>query len=1218
MRLRSGFSFRAAAGRIEDVMERVVANGWPVAPLTDRASTFGFVRWEKLAKANDLRPVFGVELAVVDSIHEKKPTVDYWTFLAVDEVAPINRLVALATQQFRYQPLLTYDDAMAADGVYRVVGHRAKFDCFTPDERTFYGLSGACARGHIRRAKEAGLKLVATTDNYFPRPEDEGFYEVLCGRGASIQTYDQHIQTDEEWLEETARRSKEDEPSLKAAIALRDELWRSCKAELKAAEIVHPPRPKPLREMCEEGAARLGVDLTDPVYAARLDRELKLIKEKDFEDYFYLVADLCQWARKEMAVGPARGSSCGSLACYLLEITTVDPIPFGLIFERFIDVNRTDLPDVDIDFSDQQRWRVFEYLTLKYGSERVARLGTVAMYKARSALQESGAALRVPRWKCDAVLEALTERSSADSRATDTLEDALTGTKPGREVMEEFPEIMVAAKMEGHPRHYCLKADTKVKIGQTNHVLKGEMSIKDLWEIYINSPSEDTERARRQGKPRMPVLVSMEGDERLRPQKAIDIWPSGEKQCIRLTFADGSEVECTREHKFLINGRWKPCGEAEPGAMFRRQKKFEVKFPGKAYWKGKKRPDMTGGEFLPGPDHPNYRGAIGSTMAAQKKARVDLLCDDCREKDWQDLHHNDHCHGNERPDDVAFLCKSCHRKRHAGENKRWKNGLETDEVALAKVEDIGIHETFDIEMPTHHNFLLANGILTSNSQHAAGAVVASEPIDNYVAVDHRTNATMCDKDDAEKRLGLLKIDILGLTQLSVLEDALMGVGMTMRDLEAVPIDDQDAFDVLNRGEFSGIFQWNGNALQSLTKQVKIDRFDDIVAISALARPGPLATGGSTEWTRRRMKGGEIPPGLHPLLDELTKDTYGIIVYQEQVMTIARKIGRLSWEDTSDLRKAMSKGYGNEFFGKYKARFIQGASSDGMDEETAGKIWDQINTFGAWAFNKSHAVAYGFISYWSAWLKAHHPFEFAAAVLTHESDPARQIEILREMRAEGYDYVPVDGEQSTDKWTTGHRDGKRVLVGPLQNVKGIGPKMVQQVIGARQRGEPMPPRAQKLLTNPVTDLDSLSPIGDAIKRHMPDPAERNIHTPPTPICNLEPSKDAYEALIFCTPTKINPRDENEIMNVERRGGTRIEDGMTEFLQLRLADDTGTVMGKVNRFNFGRIGEEIINRGRPGKSLWAFKGKVFTVGDNFLVFSVNKARYIGDIEEEAKGE
>ena len=953
MRLRTGFSFRAAAGTIEDCLSRIQECRWPVAPMTDRASTFGWVKWEKAAKEADLRPVFGVELAVVESLGEKKPTTDYWTFLAIDSVAPINQLVELATQQFRYQPLLTYDDAMGAEGVFRACGHRAKLDAFTADERTFYGLSPASAKGHVRRAIEKGLPIVAATENFFPRREDQGFYEVVCGRGASTQSYDQHIQTDAEWLASTVRSGLSADERFDA-IATRNWTWSHSRAELRAAENVHPPRPKPLREMCLDGAAKLGCDLTRPEYAERLERELRLISEKQFEDYFYLVADICQWSRKRMAVGPARGSSCGSLVCYLLEITTVDPIPFGLIFERFIDVNRMDLPDIDIDFSDQQRHMVFDYLRETYGPERVARLGTVAMFKARSALQEAGAALRVPRWKCDAVAESLIERSSGDSRVNDTLEDTLRTTPTGKELLDGWPEILVAAKMEGHPRHY--------------------------------------------------------------------------------------------------------------------------------------------------------------------------------------------------------------------------------------------------------------------SQHAAGVIVASEPITNYVAVDHRTNATMCDKKDAEGRLGMLKIDALGLTQLSVFEDCLELAGLTMEELQAAPLDDQAAFDVLNRGEFSGIFQWNGNALQSLTKQIVVDRFDDIVAISALARPGPLATGGATQWANRRM-GGAISDSQHPLLAEQTKNTYGVVIYQETVMNICRQIGNFSWADTSAIRKLMSSRQGNEKFAKFEAQFIAGARENGMDEATAKEIWDQINTFGSWAFNKSHAVAYGYISYWCCWLKAHFPFEFAAATLSHETDPDKQIQLLREMRAEGYDYVPVDAEQSTEKWAVGWRDGKKILVGPLSNVKGIGPKMVQQIIGARERGEPMPARAEKLLENPSTPIDSLTPIGDAIARLMPDPMERNITTRPTPIGSLKPSSEPYEVMVFCTPIKINPRDENEEINVQKRG-FKIEDGMTDFLQVRIQDDTGVVIAKVNRFNFRRLGPSIINKGRAGKALWAFKGKVFTVGDGFMVLSINQARYIGDID--AKGQ
>lgn len=942
-RLRTGYSFRAAAGSIEECVSRVQEIGWPVAPITDRASTFGWTRWGKAAKDAGLRPVFGVELAVAESVHEKKPSVDFWTFIAKDSLAPINRLIGLATEQFRYQPMLSYEQASAAAAdVFVVAGRRAKVPLI--GEGVLYGLAPGSIKGHVQQARERGLAFVATSDNVCPRRADLGFYEVVVGRNSSTQTYDQHVQSDEEWLASIPLSGATVEEA-RAALAMRNSVWESSTAMLQRTSLVSPPRPASLRDMCIAGAARIGCDLSRKEYADRLDRELLLIAEKNFEDYFYLVADICSWARERMAVGPARGSSCGSLVCYLLEITTVDPIPYGLIFERFIDVNRTDLPDIDIDFSDQKRSMVFDRMKEVYGEDRVARLGTVAVLKMKSALQGAGAALKVPHWRCDAILRGTTARSSGDSRANDALGDALNKSAAGQEALAVHPELIVAARTEGHPSHY--------------------------------------------------------------------------------------------------------------------------------------------------------------------------------------------------------------------------------------------------------------------SQHAAALVVSAEPLEGFVAIDRRTGATMCDKKDAEPAFGLLKIDILGLTQLSVIEDTLDSVGMSMRELQSVPTDDPEAFAVLNRGEFAGIFQWNGNALQSLTKQLNVDRFDDIAAISALARPGPLATGGATEWVHRRM-GGVVPPGIHPLLDELTKETYGVVIYQEQVMRIVRELGGFSWALTTEIRKLMSSRQGNERFELLRGTFIEGAGKNGIPEDKAQEIWDQVNTFGSWAFNKSHAVAYAFMSYWCCWLKAHHRLEFAAATLSHEDDPVRQILLLRELSREGVSYVPVDAELSTNKWTAAEGN----LIGPLSNVKGFGPKLVQQVMGARARGEAVPERAAKLLANPITPVDSLFPVRDAIARIMPDPRERSLFTPPTAIADL---RDGENELVFCTPIKINPRDENERANLDRRDGVMIEDGMTDFLQLRLMDDTGTVMGKVNRFNFGRIGRQIIETGRIGKSLWAFKGKVFNISGDFRVLSIKQARYIGDMDQ-----
>ena len=327
------------------------------------------------------------------------------------------------------------------------------------------------------------------------------------------------------------------------------------------------------------------------------------------------------------------------------------------------------------------------------------------------------------------------------------------------------------------------------------------------------------------------------------------------------------------------------------------------------------------------------------------------------------------------------------------------------------------------------------------------------------------------------------------------------------------------------------------------------------------------------------------------------------------MQICREVGNLSWEDVSSLRKAMSKSLGKEYFDQFGDRFKVGALKFGIDESSLEKLWSDLCIYGSWCFNLSHSVAYGIVSYWCAYMKAHFPFEFAAATLSHEIDPAKQIKMLREMAEEGFSYIAVDKDLSTDKWTAGMKDGKKVLVGPLQNVKGIGPKMVQQIMSARLRNEPLPSRFDKVMSNAKTDIDSLSPIRDALKRLMPDPAEKNIFTPATRIIDIKTNGVEFPVLVFAVVQQIKPRDENEAVNVAKRNG-KIVTGPTQSLNLTLGDDTDRIFGKVNRFEFEKLGRPIIERGRPGKALYAFKGKV---PRDFRMISIQNARFIGFIDE-----
>lgn len=959
VRVRTGYSFRNSAGKLPEVIQALKDVGAEYAPITDRASTFGYYRWTGMATAAGLKPVLGVELDVTEDAQESRPGGIPWVFLAKDSIQPINELIELATTQFRYRPLLTKEQALAREDVNIVVGPGQVLASKQLKERenVYYALGPGMTNQQAQQAKEHPERCAAAYNNNFPRAEDRAYYELCVGRrNSNANTYPQHILNEEEWRASIQHLGFAEE-HYAAAKTNTSAVLGAYSAELQRAELPIPVRPDTLKGLCLAGAEALGVRLgrADGVYRKRLERELALIEQKGYEDYFYIVADICQWARRRMAVGPARGSSCGSLVCYLLGITTVDPIPFGLIFERFIDINRNDMPDIDIDFSDQQRYAVQEYISETYGAEHVARIGTVTNYRPRSALQEIGMALEIPRWKCDAVAESIIERSSADARAQQTLEDTFENMPAGKELAEEYPEVVMASRLEGHPRHY--------------------------------------------------------------------------------------------------------------------------------------------------------------------------------------------------------------------------------------------------------------------SQHAAGIVIAREPIRKYVAIDHRTGATMCDKKDAEDGYNLLKVDVLGLTQLSVLEDTLELAGLPRNHLETIPLDDSKAFQVLNRQRWSGIFQFNGLALQSLTKQVVVDSFEDIVAITALARPGPLAGGGALRWVWRRT-GKEPVTYWHPMFEDILKDTYGVVLYQEQVMRIGREIGDLTWEQVTALRKAMSKSLGVEFFNQFGDPWKAAALRKGVGEAHVQKIWDELCNYGSWSFNKSHSVAYGLISYQCCWLKAHYPMEFAAATLTHQPEPERQIRLLREMVAEGYEYLPIDASMSGMKWSVGTHNRRKKLIGPLTNVVGIGPRIAQGILNARAMQTRLPDRAAKLLESPTTPIDSLWPIKDAFNRLLPDPTTRRIFTKPVNIIDIQLRDYDYEVVVFCVLNTINPRDEHEAVRIARRGGKMITDGKTASLNLQLRDDTDIVFGKITRHDYERLGAPIVARGAPNKALYAIKGTV--KGDwTFRMVLIKAVKYIGDIRSGAVG-
>ena len=299
MRTRTGYSFKFAAGHLKDVADRLQEIGWKFAPISDRCSTFGFTRWSRLCSERSLTPLYGVELAVVAELGTKRPVVDYWTFFAKDRISSINELVFSATSNSAKEPCLLYAQALAAKGVIRIAGERCILEQVKKEPDLYFALSPSLPKGQFEAVRAAGHSFVACSDNVYPTVSDREFYRLLLGRRANDQTYPQYILNDKDWRAALGHISK---PVLDAAIKNRDKIAGACKAHLDKAELYVPKKTKSLRKLCEEGAKRLRLNLKDPVYRERLNRELALIAEKKFEDYFYIIADIVGWARKRLSL----------------------------------------------------------------------------------------------------------------------------------------------------------------------------------------------------------------------------------------------------------------------------------------------------------------------------------------------------------------------------------------------------------------------------------------------------------------------------------------------------------------------------------------------------------------------------------------------------------------------------------------------------------------------------------------------------------------------------------------------------------------------------------------------------------------------------------------------------------------------------------------------------------------------------------------------------
>lgn len=342
------------------------------------------------------------------------------------------------------------------------------------------------------------------------------------------------------------------------------------------------------------------------------------------------------------------------------------------------------------------------------------------------------------------------------------------------------------------------------------------------------------------------------------------------------------------------------------------------------------------------------------------------------------------------------------------------------------------------------------GNIKGMSVHAAGLVVAQEPLAQSVAVytrldsksNERKTVLSIDKYDAE-HINALKIDVLGLTTMGVIRRCLDMVDMTLEDLYDLPLDDEEVFAAFRRNEVIGIFQFDGRAMRSVCREVKPDTFMELCDINALSRPGPLHSGAAAEYIQ--VKHGRKPPEhLHPIVDKITLHTNYQIVYQEQILQVVRLLGGFTWEQAAAIRKLISKKQGEQAFNRMQQLFLDGCATNGVREASAGKIWKMLVTAGAYAFNAAHCVSYGILAYWTMWLKVHHPLAFYCASLQKYDPKTKGFDLLKEATARGLAILPPCPQRSDVSWSV---QGDALVAGFVQ-VPGIGEKTAGNMVAYR--------------------------------------------------------------------------------------------------------------------------------------------------------------------------
>ncbi|MFN3564659.1 MAG: DNA polymerase III subunit alpha [Burkholderiaceae bacterium] len=844
LRLHSEFSIVDGIVRIDEAVKKAAADGQGALALTDSANLFGAIKFYTAARKRGVKPIIGCDAWVSNDTERDNP---HRLLLLVQDrrgYANLCELLSRAwlTNQHRGRAELRAEwfEGDAGDGLIALSGaaqgevgalllagrveqaaQAARRLASLFPQRFYLEIQRAGREhdeAHVRAALalavRLGLPVVATHPVQFvDRGEFRAHEARVCiaegytladPRRPRVFTPEQYFKTREEMGELFA--------DVPAALANSVEIARRCNLTLELGKPRLPDYPTPegvtLDEHCRDLSLqglerRLAALYPDsaareaqrPRYAARLDMELATIAKMGFSGYFLIVADFINWAKRNgIPVGPGRGSGAGSLVAYSLGITDLDPLKYDLLFERFLNPERVSMPDFDIDFCQDQRDRVIDYVKRKYGAHAVSQIATFGTLGAKAVVRDAGRVLDLPYTKCDQL-------------------------------------------------------------------------------------------------------------SKLIPHNPADPW----------------------------------------------------------------------------------------TL-----------------------------------------------ERALAEEPAFAEAVKNDEEAA---------ELIELAKPLE-------GLTRNVGMHAGGVLIAPGKLTDfcplYCAQGTDAVVSQFDKDDVEA-IGLVKFDFLGLTTLTILDLALAYVKRldpaSTLTLESIPLDDPKTYEIFKNANTTAIFQFESRGMRDLLKRARPDRLEDLIALNALYRPGPMdLIPDFTDRKHGRQRVEYLDPRMEPILGE----TYGIMVYQEQVMRIAQAIGGYSLGSADLLRRAMGKKKPDEM-AKHRTIFVEGAARNGVRENVATELFDLMEKFAGYGFNKSHSAAYAVVACQTAYLKAHHPAAFYAANLSAVMDDTDKVkDLVEDAKANGIAVLAPD--INAGQWRFEPVDAKTIRYG-LGGIKGTGRGAIDAIIAARHTGGP---------------------------------------------------------------------------------------------------------------------------------------------------------------------